>query len=47
MEEEKVNVLRALTNQVGGQKIMFVDSEGAVCKQNNGNELAFYTKCQQ
>ena len=35
-------VLKALANQVSGQKIIYMDEKGSICKQANGNELLFY-----
>ena len=39
-------VLKALANQVSGQKIIYMDEKGSICKQANGNELLFYQRCQ-
>ena len=30
---------------MSGQKIIYTDEKGAICKQANGNELEFYQKC--
>ena len=38
--------MKALGNQVSGQKIIYQDEHGAVCKQACGNELIFYQRCQ-
>ena len=45
--KDDVRVLKAMANQVGGQKIMFVESSGCVCKLDNGNELKFYRMCEE
>ena len=39
-------VLRANPNQVSGQKLLFLDEEGNVCKQAHTNELKWYNKCE-
>ena len=38
-------MLKALTSQVGGQKIIFINETGAVCKLASGNELQWYNRC--
>ena len=45
-ENAKPRVLQGLANQVSGQKIIYTDEEGSICKQATGNELIFYQLCQ-
>lgn len=42
-----MRILRALNNQVSGQKIIYMDESGAVCKMAQGNELNWYNQCRE